>query len=171
MLIHSTSHGYLLCFTMATVAFVVAVVANLLSTTLILDLAALWPAIALALIMIPVALLRRGPWRWAPPMILLTWLLSGLGLHLNAVSILPSAVGDIEIGVDASNVGTAKLTAGPIEVLVVDFSGGETLTSVTMRRRGGGVAPAVATPRRRGDSHLCSPNVKTPDSSNSRAGS
>jgi hypothetical protein len=135
-----------LLFSMATVAIVVAVVAQLLSTTLVLDLAALWPAVALALVVLPMALLRRGVWRWIPPAILLTWLLTGLALHLNAVSVLPSAVGDVEIDADPAEVGTAKLTAGPIDVLVVDFTGGDTLASVTMRRRGGGVAPAIATP-------------------------
>jgi hypothetical protein len=135
-----------LLFSMATFAIAVAIVAQLLSTTLILDMAALWPAVALGLVVVPVALLRRGFWRWIPPAILLAWLLAGLGLHLNAVSMLPSAVGDVEIDVDAAEVGTAKLSAGPIDVLAVDFDGGETLASVTMRRRGGRVAPAIATP-------------------------
>ncbi len=135
-----------LLFSMATVAIVIAIAANLLSTTLVLDLAALWPAVALALVVLPIALLRRGAWRWIPPAILLIWLLAGLGLHLNAFSMLPSAVGDIEVDVDTADVGAATLTAGPIDVLSVDFAGGETLTSVAMRRRGGAVAPAVATP-------------------------
>lgn len=135
-----------LLFSMATVAIVVATAANLLSTTLMLDLAALWPAVAVALVLLVVALFRRGLWRWLPPAMLLAWLLSGLGMHLAAVSVLPSAVGDVDIAVDTSSIGTAKLTAGPIDVLAVDFTGGETLASVTMRRRGGGVAPAVATP-------------------------
>lgn len=135
-----------LLFSMATVAIVVAVAASLLSTTLILDLAALWPAVALAVVVVPVALLRRGVWRWIPPAILLAWLLSGLGLHLTAVPLLPSAVGDIEIDIDVAEVGTAKLTAGPIDELTVDFAGGDSLASVTMIRRGGSVAPAVATP-------------------------
>lgn len=135
-----------LLFSMTTVALAVAIVANLLSTTLVLDLAALWPAVALALITFLVALFRRGPWRWAPPAILLAWLLSGLGLHLNAVPLLPSAVGDVVVDVDPADVGTASLTAGPIDLLTVDFSEGEELASVTMRRRGGQVAPAVATP-------------------------
>jgi hypothetical protein len=55
-------------------------------------------------------------------------------------------VGDIEVEVDAVDVGTAKLSAGPIDVLAVDFTGERTLAAVSMRRRGGGVAPAVATP-------------------------
>lgn len=135
-----------LLFSMATIAIVVATVANLLSTTLVLDLAAMWPAVALALVVLPIALLRRGAWRWIPPAILLTWLLSGLGLHLNGFAMLPSAVGDIEIDVDATDIGTATLTAGPIDALAVDFAGTEALASVTMRRRGGRVAPAAATP-------------------------
>ncbi len=135
-----------LLFSMATVALAVATLANLLSTTLILDLAALWPAGALALVVLLIAVFRRGAWRWGPPAILLAWLLSGLGLHLAAASFLPSAVGDVEVGVDATDVGTAKLTAGPIDVLTVDFTGGETLATVTMLRRGGAAAPAVATP-------------------------
>ena len=135
-----------LLFSMATVAVAVAVAASLLSTTLVLDLAALWPAVAVALVALVVALLRRGPWRWAPPAILLAWLLFGLGLHLNAVPMLPSAVGDIEVDVDVSDIGAAKLTAGPIDVLTVDFNETGTVASVTMRRRGGGVAPAIATP-------------------------
>lgn len=135
-----------LLFSMATVAVAVAIVANLLSTTLMLDLAALWPAVALALLVLPVALVRRGVWRWLPPATLLVWLLAGFGLHLGAVGFLPSAVGDIEVDVDGAEVGTAKLTAGPVDVLLVDFSGGDALASVTMNRRGGAVAPAVATP-------------------------
>lgn len=135
-----------LLFSMATVAIVVATVASLLSTTLILDLAALWPAAGLALLSLPLALLRRGVWRWFPPVILLVWLIAGLGLHLAAVGILPSAAGDIDIEVDAAEIGAARLTAGPVDVLVVDFSGGDTLASVSMNRRGGAVAPAVATP-------------------------
>jgi hypothetical protein len=131
---------------MATVSVAVAVAAGLLSTTLVLDLAALWPAVAVALVALVVALLRRGPWRWAPPAILLAWLLFGLGLHLIAVPMLPSAVGDIEVDVDVSDIGAAKLTAGPIDVLTVDFNETGVVASVTMRRRGGGVAPAIATP-------------------------
>jgi hypothetical protein len=131
---------------MATVAIGVAIVARLISTTLILDLAALWPAVAVALVVLPIAMLRRGVWRWIPPAILLAWILAGLGLHLNAAAILPSSVGDVEIDVDVAEVGTAKLTAGPIDVLSVEFTGRETLARVSMRRRGGTVAPAVATP-------------------------
>lgn len=135
-----------LLFSMATMAVVVATAAGLLSTTLILDLAALWPAVALAAVLLPIALFRNGFWRWLPPVILLVWLMSGLALHLNAFPMLPSAVGDVEVEVDTSEVGTARLTAGPIDVLSVDFGGAETLASVTMRRRGGDVAPAIVTP-------------------------
>jgi hypothetical protein len=135
-----------LLFSMATVAIVVAVAATLLSATLILDLAALWPAVALATALLPLALLRGGVWRFAPPLIFLLWLFTGLALHLSAFALLPSAAGDIEVGVTTDDVGTAQLTAGPIDSLEIDFSGGQELVSVTMRRRGGDVAPATATP-------------------------
>ncbi len=135
-----------LLFSMVMVAIVLATVGRLLSTTFILDLAALWPAAALAIVLLPVALLRRGRWRWSPPVIFLAWLLTGLGLHLTGFPMLPSAVGDVEVEVDTDEIGAAKLTAGPINMLVVDFTRGDILASVTMRRRGGNVAPAMATP-------------------------
>jgi hypothetical protein len=131
---------------MATVAVVVAIAAKLLSVSLILDLAALWPAVALGAVLMPLALLRGGVWRFAPPLILLVWLFIGLALHLAAFPLLPSAAGDLDAGVGVDEVGTAKLTAGPIDSLQVDFSGGGELASVTMRRRGGDVAPPTATP-------------------------
>lgn len=135
-----------LLFSMATVAIVVAVAAELLSSTLVLDLAALWPAVALAVLFVPLAFLRAGLWRWLPPMILLAWLLTGLALHLEGVAFLPSSAGDIDVEVRSDQIGTAQLTAGPVDSLAVAFDGGSQLAAVTMRRRGGDVAPAVATP-------------------------
>lgn len=135
-----------LLFSMATIAIVVAIAAKLLSASLILDLAALWPAVALGAVVLPLALLRGGIWRFLPPLVFLVWLLSGLALHLAAFSLLPSAAGDLDVGVGADEVGTAQLTAGPIDSLQLDFAGGDELVSVTMIRRGGDVAPPDATP-------------------------
>ena len=135
-----------LLFSMATVAIVAAVAAELLSSTLVLDLAALWPAVALAVLFVPLAFLRAGLWRWLPPLILLAWLLTGLALHLGGVTFLPSSAGDIDVDVRSDQIGTAQLTAGPVDSLAVAFDGGSQLAAVTMRRRGGDVAPAIATP-------------------------
>jgi hypothetical protein len=134
-----------LLFSMATVAIVVAIAAKLLSATLILDLVALWPAAAVGAVIVPVAILRGDLWRFAPPLVFLLWVLAGLTLHLTELALLPSAAGDLDVGLGVDEVGTAELTAGPIDSLQVDFSGGAELVSITMRRRGGDVAPPTAT--------------------------
>lgn len=83
--------------TASVVAF--GVWARILSPSVVLDVIALWPVGALA---VPVAVAawmrrRRSPRSLGlPGLILVTWLVAGLGLHLSAWEGLPSAAADVE---------------------------------------------------------------------------
>ena len=105
-------------------ALVVAfgVLTQILSPSVVLDIVALWPLGALA---IPVAVVswsrrRRSPRSLGlPGLVLVTWLVAGLGLHLSAWSELPSGAADVE-GPDAMPITTASMTveivSGTLEV-------------------------------------------------------
>ncbi len=88
------------------VALVVAVLGSVLSRTVVLDALALWPVAALV---IPAAVLglRGGRNRALVPLVLITWMLGTVGLHLGGADQLPSAASTVSA--DLSGVETARL--------------------------------------------------------------
>ncbi len=113
------------------VALTVAVLGSVLSRTVVLDALALWPVVALV---IPAALLgwRGGRNRALVPLVLITWMLGTVGLHLGGADHLPSAASTVSA--DLSGVETARLalviddvslrvTSGPFEVAPAPVGG------------------------------------------------
>jgi hypothetical protein len=88
------------------VALAVAVLGSVLSRTVVLDALALWPVAALV---VPAALLglRGGRNRAIVPLVLITWLLGTVGLHLGGAENLPSAASTVSA--DLSGIETARL--------------------------------------------------------------
>ena len=88
------------------VALAVAVLGSVLSRTVVLDALALWPVAALV---VPAALLglRGGRNRALVPLVLITWLLGTVGLHLGGADQLPSAAATVSA--DLSGVETVRL--------------------------------------------------------------
>ena len=131
---------------MSAVAIFVSIAASLLSISLILDLAAMWPVLVLGIIFGILSVVRGGVWRWVTPLVLVGWMLATMGLHLAALDLLPSAVGDLQLEVGSDEVGTAQLRAGPLAAVDLSFAEQPQLLSVDMRRRGGDIGPAQVTP-------------------------
>ncbi len=95
------------------------VVAGILSPTVVLDVVALWPLGALAVLVAVFVWFRRGrsPRSLAlPGLILVSWLVVALGLHLSGWSVLPSSAADVS-GPDGAAIETARLT--------IEFESGE----------------------------------------------
>lgn len=125
----------------------VAVSGDILSPSVVLDVAALWPVGAIALPALVVASVRRrrgGNRGMAlPPLFIVTWLIVGLGLHLAAWDRLPSAVADLDGG-PAEGIGVVELAlvldGGRVDVAVADGR----LFEVRVPRAGGDAgAPSV----------------------------
>ena len=77
-------------------AFGVSIAGRVLSPSLVLDLVALWPMLILAIPGIVAAVLRPGSrLAGSGPVMLLSWLLLGLALHLAAWGPLPSSAADV----------------------------------------------------------------------------
>ena len=131
---------------MSAVAIFVSIAAKLLSISLILDLAAMWPGLVIGIIFGILSLVRGGVWKWLTPLVLVVWMLGTMGLHLAALDLLPSGVGDLQLEVGSDDVGTAQLSAGPLTVVDLSFAEQTQLLSVDMRRRGGDIGPAQVTP-------------------------
>lgn len=131
---------------MSAVAIFVSIAAGLLSVSLILDLAAMWPIVVVGIVFLVLSLVSGGLWKWATPLVFVVWMLATMGLHLAAIDLLPSGVGDLELDVGTGDVGTAQLRAGPVAVVSLGFSEQPALISVDMRRRGGDIGPALVTP-------------------------
>ena len=113
------------------VALSVGLVGNVLSRSAVLDALALWPLAALVL---PAALigLKGGRHRALAPLVLLTWLLVTVGLHLGGVAGLPStaaavrsdvaAVDEARLTVSIDNV-FVRMTEGPFSVTPAPVGG------------------------------------------------
>ena len=89
------------------VALGVGIAGNVLSRTAVLDAIALWP---LAALVIPALLmgLRGGRHRALAPLVLLSWLLVTVGLHLGGVEGLPSSAAAVRS--DLAGITEARLT-------------------------------------------------------------
>lgn len=89
------------------VALTVGIVGNVVSRSLVLDAIALWPIAALV---IPAALigLKGGRNRALAPLMLLSWLLVSVGVHLSGVDGMPSSAASIRT--DLTGIGSARLT-------------------------------------------------------------
>lgn len=106
------------------IALVVAVLGNVLSRTVALDALAMWP---LAVLVVPAAAmgLRGGRNRALAPLVLLTWLLVTVGLHLGGLPALPSAASAVRLNLSGIQAGRLtvsiddvelRMDAGPFEV-------------------------------------------------------
>lgn len=127
-------------FTM--LALAVSVAGRVLSASLVLDLVALWPLLVPVVVCL-VAMLLRPDGRMAAgaPLVVLTWLLAGLALHLAAWDRLPSSAADVTsdalFGVAEASV-TVDLAEGRLSLEP------DALFTVSMERIGGRTGtPAV----------------------------
>ena len=113
------------------IALGVGVLGNVLSRTVALDALAMWP---LAALVVPAALmgLRGGRHLALAPLMLLTWLLVTVGLHLGGLAALPSAASAVRA--DLSGIRAGRITvsiddvelrmgAGPFEVRPLPVGG------------------------------------------------
>lgn len=112
-------------------ALAVGIVGNVVSRSLVLDAIALWPIAAVAL---PAALigLKGGRHLALAPLVLLSWLLVSVGVHLSGVAGMPSSAAAVRT--DLAGIESARLTvavddlslrigAGPFEVAPVPVGG------------------------------------------------
>lgn len=123
---------------MTFVALGLGVVGRILSPTIVLDLVALWPM--LGLVVPAVVLGLRGGRRWAlPPLVVLTWLLVGVGLHLGSLTGLPSTAAAVEVDLGDASEGRLVLSAADLAVSI-----GEGPFTISPRPTGGtGGVPVV----------------------------
>ena len=129
----------------------VAIGSGILSTAVVLDLLALWPVAAPAIPLGIVALVRRRGGRLpaAAPLVLVTWLVVTIVLHIGGWTRLPStaaawavpAANDTTASVSiVSEHGTLRLGAGT----------GRAAVTIDPTRRGGDTAPPAGAFRRQG---------------------
>ncbi len=139
------SRGAWVVLAVVVVLFVIAVLTGLLSPTVVLDLAALWPiGVGLVALAVLVGLLGRRRGRSIGPLVALAlaaWVLISVGLHLTGWSALPSSAGDVVA--EASGDGPTRInlvTKGTVQVGL----GSDPLYEVVPVRRGGPTtAPSV----------------------------
>lgn len=132
--------------TMAFAAVSVSVLGDVLSPSLLLDLAAFWPFVAVAVIAGVIGAVRGGAFRVIAPVAVLAWLATTMALHLAAAPFLPSVVGRVTAGVGTEEIGAAEIVIGPVDAVEIGFVETDELVTVTPTREGGDVAPAVVTP-------------------------
>ncbi len=139
------SRGAWVVLGVVVVLFVVAVITGLLSPTVVLDLAALWPiGLGLVALAVLVGLLKRRSGGSLGPLVALalaSWVLISVGLHLTGWSALPSSAGDVVA--EATGDGPARInlvSKGTVQI----GRGSEPLYEVVPVRRGGPTtAPSV----------------------------
>ncbi len=123
----------------AIVVVVVGTLGEVFSTSIVLDIASLWPGLLLALLVAAALqpVLRRGGTRLAAvlPLLLLSWLATGTGLHLAHWSQLPSSAADLT-GPAAAGIDFAQLSL-QVEGRLALIGGDGDLYSVTIERQGG----------------------------------
>ncbi|HEX2369416.1 MAG TPA: hypothetical protein VHM94_09310 [Acidimicrobiia bacterium] len=139
------SRGAWVVLVVVVALFVVAVLTGLLSPTVVLDLAALWPiGLGLVALAVLVGLLGRRRGRALGPLValaLVAWVLISVGLHLTGWSALPSSAGDVVA--EGPGDGPTRInvvTRGTVQVGL----GSDPLYAVVPVRRGGPTtAPSV----------------------------
>ncbi len=122
----------------AIVVVVVGTLGEIFSTSIVLDIASLWPGLLLALLAaaaLQPVLRRRTRLAAVLPLLLLSWLATGTGLHLAHWSQLPSSAADLT-GPAAAGVERAAMSLQVAGTLMVTGGDGD-LYSVTIERRGG----------------------------------
>lgn len=120
-------------------ALAVSIGGRVLSPSLVLDLVSLWPVLVLAIPGVVASILRpRTRLAGSSAVVLLTWLLVGLALHLASWDGLPSASADIRSSVGAESA-TAALAFVLEEGEAIVRAGDEFAT--TMQRIGGRTGP------------------------------
>ena len=132
--------------TMAFAAVSVSVLGDVLSPSLLLDLAAFWPFLAVAVLTAVLGAVRGGGFRVVAPLAVIAWLATTMALHLSGASFLPSVVGRVTAGVGTEGIGAAEMVIGPVDAVEIGFAETDQLVTVTPTREGGDVAPAVVTP-------------------------
>lgn len=112
-------------------ALAVGIVGNVVSRSLVLDAIALWPIAALV---VPAALigLKGGRHRALAPLVLLSWLLVSVGVHLSGVDGMPSSAAVVRtdlVGIESARLTIAvddlslRIGPGPFEVAPVPVGG------------------------------------------------
>ena len=132
--------------TMAFAAVSIGILGDVLSPSLLLDLVAFWPFVAIAAVAGLIGSFRGGALRVVAPVAILSWLATTMVLHLVGAGLLPSVSGHVAAGVGLSDVGTADLVIGPVDAIEMSFSDDDELVSIETTREGGDTAPAVITP-------------------------
>lgn len=130
--------------TLTLVAVSASIAAGLLSPSLVLDMAALWPLLAVALIVVVVAFVRPGVWRILAPSMALVWIFAALVGHLVRSDYLPSGSGDAALPL--ADVGTAQIVVGPVDQVSIRFDPDADGVEVAMLREGGSVGPPSIVP-------------------------
>lgn len=102
---------------MTVAALGLGIVGRILSPSLVLDLVALWPLAVLAVPAIFLGL-AGGRRRALAPLVLLSWLFVGVGLHLGSFTGLPSAAAAVDIDVSGADSGRLALSAADVTVSV-----------------------------------------------------
>lgn len=127
--------------TFSVLAVSVAIVGRVLSPTLVLDLVALWPLLVPVIPSLVTVVVRpQSRWAGMAPMFVLTWLFTGLTLHLSGSGAVPSAAADVVSSVVSDDAAARlELEAAEGEVTLGAGSG----LKVRMDRTGGRLGAAV----------------------------
>lgn len=138
----------------ATIVLGAAIVTNLLAPAVLLDVVALWPVGALGIVLAPIAwfLRRRSPvLPILVPLLLLTWVLAGVGwFFADGVGDPPSRAADVTGPDTRPSIGALELAVGG-ELVVDDLAGADYRVSTS---RSGGTTPAPETFDAEGDDTL-----------------
>lgn len=127
--------------TFSVLAVSVAIAGRVLSPTLVLDLVALWPLLVPVIPSLVTVLVRpQSRWAGMAPMFVLTWLFTGLTLHLSGSGAVPSAAADVVSSV-VSDDAAARLVVESAEGEVTLGAGSG--LKVRMDRTGGRLGAAL----------------------------
>ncbi len=136
-------------FALAAAAVAISVMLGILMRAVVLDVVSFWPAWVLAAIVAAVMwpLSRRGLARVGAvaPLLLFSWLVGAVGLHVSGWDQLPSSAGDLT-GPEVGAAATAELSIDASGEVVIQ-AGSERLYEMRLQRSGGSTGPAEALER------------------------
>jgi hypothetical protein len=139
------SRGAWVVLAVVVLLFAVAVLTGLLSPTVVLDLAALWPImVGLVALAVIAGLLGRRRGRALGPLValaLVAWVLISVGLHLTGWSALPSSAGDVVA--EGSGDGPTRINLVTRGTVQVGPDSDPLYEVVPVRRGGPTTAPTV----------------------------
>lgn len=130
----------------------VAIGSGILSTAIVLDLLALWPVAVPALPLGIVALVRRRGGRLpaAAPLVLVTWLVVTVVLHIGGWTRLPSVAAAWAVPAGDDTTASASIVAEHGTIRLGSGTGGAAAVTIDPTKRGGDTAPPAGAFRRQG---------------------